>query len=52
MNRYIRAAIAVLIGALIVQIGKSVDGTSGGLFTLMGGIVMLYSIVEVFIKRV
>jgi hypothetical protein len=51
MNRYVRAAIAVLVGALIVQIGKSVGETSGGLITLLGGAVMLYAIVEVFRKR-
>jgi hypothetical protein len=51
MNRYVRAAIAVLVGALIVQIGKSVDETWGGLITLLGGVVMLYAVVEVFRKR-
>jgi hypothetical protein len=51
MSRYVRAAIAVLVGALIVQIGKSVDATSGGLITLLGGVVMLYALVEVFRKR-
>lgn len=51
MNRYVRAAIAVLVGALIVQIGKSVDGTWSGLITLLGGVVMLYALVEVFRKR-
>jgi hypothetical protein len=51
MNRFVRAAIAVLIGALIVHIGKSVGETWGGLITLLGGVVMLYSLVEVFRKR-
>jgi hypothetical protein len=52
MNRYGRVAIAVLLGALIVEIGNSVDGTSGGLLTMFGGVVMLYAIVELFRKRV
>jgi hypothetical protein len=51
MNRYVRAAIAVLVGALIVQLGNTVAGTWGGLITLLGGAVMLYAIVELFRKR-
>jgi hypothetical protein len=52
MNRYARAAIAVLVGALIVEIGNAVGGTPGGLITLLGGVVMLCAIVEVFRKRI
>jgi hypothetical protein len=52
MNRYVRAAIAVLVGALIVQLGNAVAGISGGLITLLGGVAMLYAIVEVFRKRI
>jgi len=52
MNRYVRAATAVLVGALIVELGHTVGGTSGGLITLLGGIAMLYAIVEVFRKRI
>jgi hypothetical protein len=52
MNRYVRVAIAVLLGALIIEIGNSVDGTSGGLITMLGGVVMLYAIVELFRKRI
>lgn len=52
MNRYIRVAVAVLLGAFIVEIGNSVGETSGGLITMLGGIVMLYAIVELFRKRI
>jgi hypothetical protein len=51
MNRYVRAAVAVLVGALIIQIGNSVDEAWRGLITLLGGVVMLYALVEVFRRR-
>jgi hypothetical protein len=51
MNRYLRAAAILLLGVLIIEVSHRVGGTSGGLLTALGGVVMLYSIVELLRKR-
>jgi hypothetical protein len=51
MNRYSRAAAALVLGVLIVEIGNLTGGTWGGLVIVIGGFAMLYAIVELFRRR-
>jgi hypothetical protein len=51
MNRFLRAGLVVLLGALIIEFGSVVGGTSGGLIVMLGGAVMLYALVELLRRR-
>jgi hypothetical protein len=51
MNRFLRAGLVALLGALIIEFGNVVGGTSGGLIVMLGGAVMLYALVELLRRR-
>ena len=51
MNRYTRAATALVLGIVLVQIGNAVGATAGGLIIALGGVAMLYALFELFRRR-
>jgi hypothetical protein len=51
MNRFLRAGLVVLLGALIIEFGNLAGGISGGLIVMLGGAVMLYALVELLRRR-
>lgn len=50
-NKWVRLVVTVLLGAFVVSVGGTIGGTFGDIVTIIGGVAVVYGIVDAFKKE-
>lgn len=50
MNKYVKAGIIFILGALLVNVGTTIGGLGGNFLTIFGGVAGIYGIASAFRK--
>ena len=49
-NKWVRVAVIIVLGAIVISVGDGIGGVLGNIITILGGVAIIYGIVEAIRK--